>query len=533
MNTIGRSAVVALAVALAWTARAGEDDPILATTDLTTIRHSDVEHWRPVIEPRRRELRRLADDPGAAERLLLEEIALVDIALAEGGALVGATDRANLWWTTLEQQIRAVYLNQVLVPMVTVTDHDVRKIFDDHRADFQKPEGVVVLEIFRWAPVDLPDLRREAGRQLDELRSEITSPDEFKSAARDHSDATSALEGGSIGAIYRDRIDDRLERVLFGGGLGLTDVVATEHGLYLFWIARRLPAIHNSFADVRERIERRLRRERLGQLAEVDRERLVEEYNVVLYPRDGIALSVAGQPFGRQELGLEPAGDGGGDPQPNRERALTIVHGKELERLGLCPAEDPILEFRLAVADTAFNRLVDRAWRADETPPTVESAPDAGPAPQIERWSFDVLVVEDHPEVFLELFRIRHELGGRADLVGVRDRLLTSTGIEARIESYTDVLSPEVAPLGPEIHRTLKSRLAPGELSRPLAIDDRLVMLALRDRRVDEEASRSAGSRGEHRRALATLAAEIRARLLERHHFTVADAAVGPTRKPD
>lgn len=531
MTTGLRSVAAVLAVAIACSAQAGDSDPVLATTDLTVVRRSDLERWSPIIEPRRRELRRLADDPSAVERYLLEEIALIDIALADGGRLVGAAERADLWWMTLGRRLRATYLREVVAPMVEVTDADARRIYDRYRANYQKPDAVAVLEIFRWAPVDLPELRREAERQLDELASTITSPEDFKRAARAVSDATSALEGGSVGAIYRDSVDERLARALFGGGLGMTEVVATEHGLYLFWVARRLPAIDNSFGDVRERIERRLRRQRVERLTEIDRERLIERYDVVLRPQNGIAFTVAGEPYGLPELGLGPEREGDDDSQVLVERATTVLYGLELERLGLCPPEDPVLEYRFALAETAFNLLVDRAWRELKLRPTPGPTSKSAHAPEIERWSFDMLTVDGHPEAYFELLRIRHELGGRAGLEEVRDRLLASTGIEADLESFADVLAPEVSPLGPEIHQTLKLRLAPGELSRPLAVGGRLVMLELAERRLDDEASQAARRDIRQRRALVNLAADTRARLLANHDFSVTDAALDEIEK--
>ena len=517
MKAFGRWLLAGMAILLGTSAHAAALDPVLATTDLGVIRRSDLEAWRPLIESRHRELRRLKDTPDAAERFLLEEIALVDIAIAEGGRFVDRETRMNLWWEIWGKTIRARYFKEIVVPQIRIDESEIRKIFEDNPAGFRKAEAAALFEIFRWAPTDLPELRRRARAQLEELRGSIGTIEEFKEAAREVSDATSALNDGSIGILFRDRVGPKLEKVLFDHPTGMTEIVETGQGLYLFWVTRRLPPKINSFADVRDGIEKQLRRMAFDRQEEIDRERLLDQHIVVRHPTESVAVSIDGIAFDREELGLQHDDD---DDALER-RILSMLFTDELEKLGLCPPEDPVLEFRMALASKAFNLLVDRARKTGnpQSTPRREAAPKSDR--RIELFSFDMLTVEGHPESFFELFRIRYELGEKIGLEAVKERLRSETGIDADVSTYTAVGVPDVAPMGPEVYRTLTRGLEPGRSSRPLEIDGRIVMLFLHERKDDVAASRTASINRAERRVLEDLIRQTRQQLLREHGFSL------------
>jgi len=517
MKILSRWLLAGMAILLGTPAQAAAPDPVLATTDLGVIRRSEVEAWRPLIESRHRELRRLKETPDAAERFLLEEIALVDIAIAEGGRFINPETHMALWWEIWGKTIRARYFKEIVVPQIRIDESEIRKIFDDNRAGFRKAEAAALFEIFRWAPADLPELRRKARAQLEELRCSIGTIEEFREAAREVSDATSALNDGGIGILFRDRVGPKLEKVLFDHSTGMTEIVETGQGLYLFWVARRIPPKINSFADVRDGIEKKLKRKAFDRQEEIDRKRLFDRHTIVRHPTESVAVSIDGIAFDREELGLQHDDD---DDVLER-RILSILYTDELEKLGLCPPEDPVLEYRMVLASKAFNRLIDRARKTGnpQSMPRRETAPKVDR--RIELYSFDMLSVEGHPESFLKLFRIRYELGEEAGLEAVRARLRSETGIDAEVTTYTAVPGPEVAPMGPEIYRTLARSIEPGRSSRPLEIEGRIVMLFLHERKEDVAASRSASKHRAERRVLEDLIRQTRQQLLREHGFSL------------
>jgi len=226
---------------------------VAARTDAFVITDGELAAWTPFLEGKRelRDRLRKAEDP---RQELLRTIAMIRLVPPEYGALVPGGELEAAERDLEYRQIRATYLAAVLKPRIEVTDDEIRQIFSEHRQNYQKAEAVQVLEIFKWAPRDLPELRQRRSAELESLKTRIESSGDFETAALERSDATSAYKEGRIGALYRDRVSGPLEAALFNARVGLTEVVASDEGLHLFYIIDRLPPRSNDLSDVTDEI---------------------------------------------------------------------------------------------------------------------------------------------------------------------------------------------------------------------------------------------------------------------------------------
>lgn len=518
--------LTALVLLIAGCPVVGAGDEVVARTDRWSITESEVEEWSEVLRYQKG-YKILADRPNEASRWLAEEVAVSRLALEDYGSLVSAAERDVIWRQLQASTEWRWWVREVVQPQVMVGEDEARLVFENHRDGYRKAPGVVVREVFLWAPVDLEDLRLEKRGLADRLHAEIGDADAFSAAASQFSDATSRLVGGRIGTVLRNQIPDALARHLFGGDLGLTDVIVSRDGFYLFWVSGFRPPKDNSFSDVADRIKAKLELRHLDELKvaanlELKRRYGLEVESVPEMRRLGVACRMKGKVIELDEVLLEH--------RRLDDDQLTAVVGelcsaelirRELERLGSCPAADSVVRFEAEVA----RRILDRLASAESGPSDGgDEKPVAAGSQYVELWTFEVLEVpaKGQPRLFYELLRIEYDLGGNPELDEIQAELVRRLGVEATISSHESVTEHQAAGLGPEIHRTLKKRLRPGETSTPLVLPGGNPIMVVRqlDREtVEMTAPQVAEALEENRRRQALN--DVRHRLLDTAGFRI------------
>jgi hypothetical protein len=481
-------------------------DPVVARTDTFSLTRSDIDRWAAFLKGERSFQRRLAGSENP-EDAIAREAALTAILLAEYPDEVPDIVKRHVWHNLEDAAIRRTYVREVVGPGITIDPGEVRSIYTEHRANYRKSAGVSVLEIYLWAPEDLPELRARKRKLLEDIGNEVSDPQAFRQRAETLSDATNAFRGGSVGTILEDRVGGALREALFSGRTGMTEIVESPEGLFLFWVTRMTPSRDNSFEDVAQVIEKKLRAQRLQELMTKDTQRLRLEHEIEVTPpaRDAgptaSVLVIDGQAFSLDEIDL-PAFDthavGG--------RAIAMLRKQVLESGGFEIDRPDRMAFDYQIARMVLSRLVQREAAAPESIDDQETAGNLVTGPALERWTFDLLRFEkvEGPAELSVVFRALHRLGPGAGLDDLAADVAEDDGLEGTITHYDDVLASSVAGLGPEIHTTIKKLLQPGDLSKPLHLAGRkeIVVIELEGRRIDEEASktRAARSKGERDR---------------------------------
>lgn len=502
---------------------------VLARTADFVITDCDLERWRPVLEARR-DLRSELRDVARATDRSLEEIALARILLAEHSFRISAAEVIEIWERQTARRVVSTYVEDVLEAQIEVSEQEVRSAYQEWRTNFRTSDSAVVHEIFRWGPRDLPELRHEQRELLERLRAEIRAFEEFKLAAAEYSDSTSALANGSLGHLRRSSLTSDLERILFAGEIGITEVVETKDGLYLFFVSSRQPA-RNRFEDVEDEIISRLRRDRLNDLREADFKALAREYDLELPSanaagQDGVAFLLPGKPVSLVGGAQPVSGAKSRETRINRQ-ARAVVYRRELEAMGRCPADDRVEEFENSLARVVFKKLLAHEWAVcDRSVLEAEAKASIVNPPGLERWTVEILTCSaaGHPRLFFDLLRLLHDLGMSVPLESAARAIEAQFAVTTKLETYDDVPMRQVAGLGPEIYNTVRYRLSPGEMSRPLVLagGERIALVRLEARRDDEEATRIALNSRVSKEARQTLGERLRRELLRAHGFSVA-----------
>jgi hypothetical protein len=483
-----------------------------------------IDQWRPIFEgtPEFQHARRSSLD---METELLRFIALIDLAESCYGHLLPEKERERITASLRRDEVVRTYNNSVLIPRIHVTDREIEEAYREHVSAFHRPESATVLEIFTWAPEGSPG-RDEARRRLETTAETVLTADVFKTIAREHSDATSAYRGGSIGAVEKDGLTQPLRDTLFAGeDLGTTEILESEHGLYLFFVTRRTPAHTRSLEEKTPAIRRKLRLEGFEKVQRQDLAELTRRYDLRFMHlteamRDDSVVAVIGdERLTLAELGVDPATPTEELQSRIEKAAHRELFRRELERRSIGPSPS----FQLRIEYRFFTEIMSRAAVTDEARKAfdhlLEKARTETPMPRMERWTFDELRVfpvssqDQYFAIFKLLESDEYAAGNLTDLGHVIEEELELT---SEIRHFEAVTQDSVAGLGPEIHTRLQRELDPGERSTPIHLEDEaaVVVIELESREVDSDASQRRHEEKARRQAAERFRAELAAALI-------------------
>jgi hypothetical protein len=155
-------------------------------------------------------------------------------------------------------------------------DAEVRAYYEAHRAEFSRPERVLLRQI-------LVEDRPTA----EQARAEILSGEDFGAVARRVSRDPSAERGGLQGELSRRDLPAALAAEIFRLEEGeVSAVVPAEYGFHIFQVMARLPAEVVPLAAARPEIVRRLRGERADRWLAALVEQARSRYTVAVYERN-------------------------------------------------------------------------------------------------------------------------------------------------------------------------------------------------------------------------------------------------------
>jgi hypothetical protein len=149
-----------------------------------------------------------------------------------------------------------------------ITQGTIHDEFERHRAEYDGTEIRASQIFIKVATTSTASKVKEAEEQLGRLRSEITSGKiSFADAARRHSEAPSAAQGGDVGYFaFRGTMPAEVCRVAFALKVGeVSQPFRTPFGVHLYTVTDRRPG-NLSLEDVRSLVIRRLSQEQWDQL---------------------------------------------------------------------------------------------------------------------------------------------------------------------------------------------------------------------------------------------------------------------------
>lgn len=160
----------------------------------------------------------------------------------------GHTSQAELRRRTSEQLTIEKLLERQVYARVAVTEEEIRQHYEEHSADFQRPEAVHAAQIV-VAGLD----------EAKKVQSQLYAGKKFGDLARRYSVAPEARVGGDLGFFERGVMPPQIEEVVFRLGVNQSsDIVSTDFGYHLVRVLERRPAQKRELVEVRALIEEKL-----------------------------------------------------------------------------------------------------------------------------------------------------------------------------------------------------------------------------------------------------------------------------------
>ena len=166
-----------------------------------------------------------------------------DEALARGQISVTELKRKTAAQLTIEKLFQ-----EHVYPRVAVTEEEIRLYFDEHGGELQEPEQVHCQQI---VVKGLDEIKR--------IQTQVRNGKKFSDLARRYSLSADAKVGGDLGFFPRGVMPPQFDEVVFRLQVGqVSDVVTTDFGFHLFKVLEKKPARKNELAEVRQKVEEKL-----------------------------------------------------------------------------------------------------------------------------------------------------------------------------------------------------------------------------------------------------------------------------------
>lgn len=225
-------------------------------------------------------------------------------------ALEEAVSKSGVNWEDFKNNIRSGLLTKKVISSevgshISVPKDEVQKYYDEHKAEFVRPEQVALRSIeVNTAGKDateVADLRKKAETAL----KRIKDGEDFGEIAKRYSDGATAKQGGYLGQYKRGELSKELEDAVFKMKRNdLTDVMETKQGFLIIQVLEHYDEGEQALSKVENEIMDKLYTQRMEPALREYLKTLREESYVVIKP--GYQDAAGGSNSEIQEVSATP-----------------------------------------------------------------------------------------------------------------------------------------------------------------------------------------------------------------------------------
>lgn len=146
---------------------------------------------------------------------------------------------------------------------IAVSEEEIRTYFENNRGEFTQPTEITVREILVAVPTSdrgINVAQDEAAKaKAEDIRKRILAGEPFPRLAGELSDSGTKGNGGLIGPIKMDDLDDRLQKLLSPLRVGdVTEVFQTSRGYQIFRMETRSETKSRTLEEARPEVSRKV-----------------------------------------------------------------------------------------------------------------------------------------------------------------------------------------------------------------------------------------------------------------------------------
>jgi peptidyl-prolyl cis-trans isomerase SurA len=225
-------------------------------------------------------------------------------------ALEQAVSGQGMNWEDFKNNIRTGLLTKKVISSevgshINVPKEEIQKYYDEHKAEFMRPEQVVLrsIEINTTGKdeAEVAELKKKADTAL----KRIQDGEDFGEIAKRFSDGSTAKQGGYLGEYKRGELSKELEDTVFAMKRnGLTPVMETKQGFLIMQVLEHYDEGEQPLSKVENEIEGKLYNQHLEPALRDYLKTLREESYVVIKP--GYQDAAGGSNSEIQEVSATP-----------------------------------------------------------------------------------------------------------------------------------------------------------------------------------------------------------------------------------
>jgi len=176
-------------------------------------------------------------------------------------------EQQGVSYEEVKENIRSGLITQKVIGQevgskIQIPQEDVRKYYQDHQKELERPEQVRLSEILVSTQSPASPGATEAARlamaeqRANDLREQIRKGASFEEVAKKYSSGGSAEQGGDLGYFERGKLAKELEDKTFGMQVNeVSEVIRTKQGFILIKVTEHQLTGVPAFKDVETRIQ--------------------------------------------------------------------------------------------------------------------------------------------------------------------------------------------------------------------------------------------------------------------------------------
>jgi len=218
-------------------------------------------------------------------------------------ALRQAVEASGLNWDDYKDSIKKRLLTQKLIQRdvggsIQIGHEEVQKYYEEHKSKFDRPETVVIREIFLSTKGKSAEQIAEIQKKLEGIRQRVLNGDDFGQLAKLYSDGSTAQQGGELGAFTRGQLAKPLEDAVFRLQHNeMTPVIRTANGFELIQVEQHFEAGIQPLDKVENEIENEIYQQKIYPALREYEKRLRQESYIVIKPGYVDTAAVAETPI--------------------------------------------------------------------------------------------------------------------------------------------------------------------------------------------------------------------------------------------
>lgn len=180
-----------------------------------------------------------------------------------------AVESSGISWEDYKTQLRNGILTQEVIRQqvggrLDIPPDDVKKYYEAHKDQFNRPEQVELAEIFLSTEGKSPEEIAAVQTKADDLHNRVGKGEDFAEIAKRYSEGTTAKDGGDLGRFERGQLAPQLEDAVFKlNRNAVSDVIQTKTGFEILKVLAHYDAGLQPLDKVENEITNKLYTEKM------------------------------------------------------------------------------------------------------------------------------------------------------------------------------------------------------------------------------------------------------------------------------